>query len=373
MSAADQPGPVRRPFDALAGTWKLACAVAVLVGHNLVTVTAWRPDDGFWSGVYHLVQFFSPLHFFFFSGYLAASALLDTRRPLGRMMAARGARIYVLIVAALAWGLLARMAFTRSTGVESLGTLWPLPYWDGDLDLLEALRHLNPVGFADHVSFNYAVWYLYQEFRLVLLFPLFRFVLSRPSLPARVGLVAATMVAATVVEFLTWQWFPLFRSSPSQSFGYGCVFLAGAIVWMELRPGGALSRLGRLPAAVCLLSGVAISFLESMGIRAPVDNPMVLMAPTMVGQVLVVAGLARLFGDFPVPGRLRKACDDSVGIYIVHPPIHMVAAWMAIRQESLWPIAFGIAVSLIAGHAFHAWLERPSQRLIRRWVDGAGA
>lgn len=373
MSTGTDAARAPRPFDALAGTWKLACAVAVLIGHNLVTVTAWKPDDGFWSGIYHVVQFFSPLHFFFFSGYLAAGALLDAGRPLGRMMAARGLRIYVLIVAALAWGLLARIAFTASTGIRDLGEVWPLPYWKGDLDLVEALRHLNPLGFADHVSFNYAVWYLYQEFRLVLLFPLFRAMLLLPTLTARVGGVVATMVGASAVEFLIWPWFPLFRSSPAQSFGYGCVFLAGAIVWMELRPGGALSKLGRLPAALCLALGILVSFLESAGIRPSVDNPMILMAPTLVGQVLVVVGLARLFGNFSVPASLRKACDDSVGIYIVHPPIHMVAAWLALRERSLWPIATGIVVSLLVGRIFHAWLELPSQRLIRRWMGGAGA
>jgi peptidoglycan/LPS O-acetylase OafA/YrhL len=355
-----------KEFESLAGIWKLLCAMAVLVGHNLVTLTTWRPHDGFWQVFYHVVQFFSPLHFFFFSGYLAVSGLRDATRSLRGMMVGRALRIYVLIVAALAWGLVARIAVKHIACVPSLGTVWPLEVWDGPIHWEPVLRHLNPFGFADHIQFNYAVWYLYQELRIVLLFPLFRWILRRRASFSRWSWAAALLFAAAVMEYRFWPHFPLFRSSPFQSVGFGMYFLCGSLVRLELAPDGGLARLPRTWAWIALAVGVLLSFFESMGIRPPVDNPQILMLSVLAGQILVVVGLERLWGNFRIPTWARRACDGSVGIYIVHPPIHIVAVWVSLERGEAWPMGVGIVLSVVAGFMFHRFVERPSQVGIKR-------
>jgi len=354
-----------RKFEVVPGLWKLGCALAVLFGHNLVALLAWRPDDRLWSAIYHAVQFFSPLHFFFFSGFIAASVLLDPRKSLAKTMVSRGIRIYVLIFTALVLGLGVRLAFQAWSGVDHPGDIWPLAYWSGGIDWTMALRHLNPIGFADHVSFNYAVWYLYQEFRMVLLFPLFRWILLRPTLAGRMVAVGTLLVGAALLEFLLWSWFPMFRSSPFQTLGFSCIFLVGALVWMEQREGGILHRLGVGQGLGLLAIGIFLSLFESMGIRPPLDNPIVLLVPVLLGQAFAVAGLVRLARGIEAGPILQRACDASVGIYIVHPPIHMIAIWWAIRKDSLWPVLVGIVASLAAGWLYHIWIEVPSQRLAR--------
>lgn len=249
-----------REFESVAGLWKLFCSIAVLLGHNLVTLTSWSPQDGFWQAVYHVIQFFSPLHFFFFSGYLAVSGLRDAGRSLKSMMLGRALRIYVLIVAALAWGLAMRLAVKHFAGASSLGTIWPLAVWDGPVHWEPVLRHMNPFGFADHVQFNYAVWYLYQELRIVLLFPLFRWILQRRTSCARWMWPAGLLVVSAAMEYILWPLFPWFRSSPFQSVGFGMCFLFGALVKMELESGGFLMRISKGWAPVVLAAGIGLSF-----------------------------------------------------------------------------------------------------------------
>jgi peptidoglycan/LPS O-acetylase OafA/YrhL len=353
--------PAHRAWDAVPGLWKLGCALAILFGHNLVTMMAWHPADGLWSGLFHPLQIFSPLQFFFFSGYFAASGLLDGSRPIVPSMKSRGVRIYVLVVAALAWGLGMRLATAHlSGGVRSLGSIWPLGCWDGPIDWRDALMHLSPFGFADHTRFNYATWYLYQELRLVLLFPLFRWILLRRSSLERWGWVGFLMIAAALLEYKFWSYFPLFRSSPFQTLAFGCYFLSGSLVWMELRK-PAFARAPRELWYVVLAAGFAISYLEAFGIHPHVSNPPVLMVQTLIGQILLFLGLKSLWGDLHVAAWLRKACDWSVGIYIMHPPLHVLATWIAVSIGSAWPLPVEIALAIAGGALFHRFVERPSQ------------
>lgn len=361
-----------REFESIAGLWKLFCALAILFGHNLVTLTALAPANPVLSGVYHSLQFFSPLQFLFFSGYISATTLATRDRPLRGIMAVRAMRIYVLVVLALVWGLAMRWIVKDIAGVSSLGTIWPLGVWDGPIDPIQILRHLNPFGFADHVQFNYATWYLYQELRIVLLFPLFRWILTRPSARTRWMVAGLLMLAAALLEYRFWSFFPLFRSSPFQSLAYGVYFLVGALVRIDLRKGGVFGNLGKPLAWGAIAVGLGLAYLEAFGIRPPLDNPPILMVQTLVGQVLLVIGIDQVVGNFSIPSWLRRACDWSVGIYIAHPPIHVLAAWIGIRTGTYWPFAVGIAISLVLGVLFHQMIERPSQgwvkRLAGRWT-----
>lgn len=371
-SAADAKAHGSRSYEIVPGVWKLACAVAVLCGHNLITLYNWRADEPIWGWMYHVIQFFSPLHFFFFSGYLAASGLIDVRRGMRGMVASRAVRVYALAVTALAWGVLARVALTAGVGGPSLDGEWPLLLWKGAIDWSEALRHMNPFGFADHVSFNYGVWYLYQEIRLAFLFPVFRWILLRRDFRTRLALLLGTMAGAALLEYVLWPWFPMFRSSPFQTIGYGCYFLAGSIVWMELRDGGLLRGIGRSGAVALVLVGLVVSFGESAGIRPPLDNPIVLMVPILFGQILVAVGLTVLTRGVEVPLLVRRMCDTSVGIYIIHPPIHVVCAYFAFRSGSILPIATGIVLSILIGALYHRFVEVPSQK-VAKWAADATA
>lgn len=370
--SASTKEPGSRTYEIVPGLWKFACAAAILCGHNLITLYNWRIGEPIWGWMYHVIQVFSPLHFFFFSGYLAASGLVDVRRGMRGMVASRAVRVYALAITALAWGVVARLALAAGSDGSGMEGEWPLPLWKGPIDWIEALRHVNPFGFADHVSFNYGVWYLYQEIRLAFLFPLFRWILLRRDLRTRVGLLVAIMLGAALLEYVFWPWFPMFRSSPFQTVGYGCYFLAGSIAWMELREGGFLRRIGKPGAVALVLAGLVVSFGESAGIRPPLDNPIVLMVPILFGQTLLAVGLTVLARGNEAPLSLRRLCDTSVGIYIIHPPIHVVCAFFAFRTGSLWPIATGIVLSLVGGALYHRFVEVPSQR-VAKWAADAAA
>ena len=351
--------PSGRTWESIPGTWKLLCALAVLLGHNLVTLTAWHPENQILGGIFHLVRFFSPLHFFLFSGYFACSSLEGTKLGMGRLMASRGLRIYVLVVAAFAWGLLWRVATLRILPTPAVGSPWPLEVWNGPIHWKDAAMHLFPLGFADHISINYATWYLYQELRIVLFFPLFRWILRRPSRSEKWAWLAGLWLISAVLEHKFWALFPLFRSSPFQSLAFGCVFLAGALLRQESRSPW-FQRVPLPAVASILVVGVAVSFFESFGIRLPVQNPPLLLIPVVVGQILALGALLRLVPRPPAPDWLRKASDWSVGIYVVHPPLHVVATWISLSIGSALPLVVEICASIAGGALFHRLVEIPS-------------
>lgn len=355
----------RKPWESVAGIWKLACAVAILLGHHLVTLSEWHPDDPVAHAAFRILQVFSPFQFFFFSGYLASSMLADVRRPLRGAMVGRFLRVYVLLAGGLLWAAAVRVVFVRCGGPETTSGLWPLGSWDRPFDALQLLRHFDPLGFVDSTRINYAAWYLYQELRLVLLMPLFRWVLRRPSLRQRWAACFAILAASAVLESRFWSWFPLFRTSPFQTLAFGAVFLAGALIWTETRPGGRLARLSPRVAFAAIAVGCAFSSLSVLDVRLPLQNPSVLLLPILAAQIALFVGLRALVADRVVPLWLRKACDGSVGIYVVHPPVHLVAVWIAVRMGSLWPFPASIATSLLLGWAFHRFVETPSQGWVR--------
>lgn len=356
---------VRRSWESVAGIWKLACALAILVGHNLVTLTQWQPHDEFMRWTFRLLQVFSPFQFFFFSGYLASSMLSDTRRTLVAAMTGRFFRVYILVVGALIWGLVVRAIAGWSIGDASMGTFWPLGTWDVPLDAATVLRHLDPLGFVDTTRINYATWYLYQELRLVLLIPLFRWILLRPSRLFHWGALFALLVVPAILEYRFWMFFPTFRSSPFQTLGFAALFLAGALIWRETRPGGWFASLSTGVCMAAIAVGCGFSAMAVFDVQLPVMNPIVQLVPILAAQLFLFVGLRGLVDGKTVPALVRRACDGSVGIYVVHPPVHMVAAWMAIRWDSILPILAGILVSVGLGWLFHRGIEAPSQGWIR--------
>lgn len=352
------------PLEPVPAMWKFLCALAVLLGHNLVTWKALRPGSDAIRLSFDLLQFFSPYHFFLFSGYFAASALKDSSRGIVGFATGRGLRIYILVVCATAWAAAVRFAlFPGGTSPESAG-IWPLGLWAGPLDPSLVARHLSPLGMVDSTRVNYAVWYLYQELRIVLLFPLFRWILRQgPNL--RWGAVALLFLAAAALEYRFWSLFPLFRTSPFQSLSYGGYFLAGACLREEFRVGGRLAP-GRVPAWRLLVPGALLAALIPLGISLPVKNPPILLVPILLGQILCFAGLRSTVSGLRLPGFLERATNWSVGIYVVHPPVHMVAASLAVAQGSDLPLWIGMGLSILLGGAFHRWIERPSVALVRR-------
>lgn len=354
-------------WDPLAGGWKLVCALAILVGHHLVTYLQWRDAAGLVEAAYQVLQVFSPLHFFFFSGWLAASGLVDLQRSMTGIVANRFLRIYVLVLFALAWGLLWRLGLRPWTGEGSLGTLWPLGSWDRPIAWGEILQHLSPAGFADSIRYNYASWYLYQELRLVFLFPLFRWILKRPSTGSW-ALVGGVWLAGTIGEFLFWSWFPGFRTSPFQTLVYASILLAGARLKLDLPRLQALG-LGVGPKLLLVAAGIGLTSLEAFGIRPPLDNPGVLLLPTLLGQLAIVAGIASFPARAAWPWWTELATRWSVGIYLVHPPVHMACAWWAVQGDRTWVLFLGIPIGLVLGPLFHHAIEQPLHRPLQRVVS----
>lgn len=349
-------------FLAVPGIWKLLCALAILVGHHLVTAKAMRPDSALLSASFDLLQFFSPLHFFMFSGYLAAGSLANRNRRMWGIVGVRAIRIYVLIASALALGLAVRLAFDAIPG-SAPGTPWPLEAWAMPLDFRDVLRHLSPFGFVDTTRFNYASWYLYQELRLVLFFPFFRWVLCLRSPDAKWLCVAAVLAVATVFEHVFWSAFPLFRTSPFETMGFGACFLSGALLRQELGQGGRLAAIPPPAAWGALAMGLAIASLAPLSIELPVDNPCVFTATILLAQILVFCALDSMTKNVSTPPLLRTACSWSVGIYIVHPPLHVVATWAASASDSLLPLWTSVVVAVPLGGLYHKWIESPSGKL----------
>lgn len=81
-------GPAQ--LEPVPAMWKFLCALAILVGHNLVTWKALRPGSDAIRLSFDLLQFFSPFHFFLFSGYFAASGLKDSSRGIAGFAIGRG-------------------------------------------------------------------------------------------------------------------------------------------------------------------------------------------------------------------------------------------------------------------------------------------
>lgn len=369
MNATSRTAP--KEYESLAGLWKLLCALAVLLGHNLVTMSAMAPTSQFLSTAFKCLQVFPPVHFFFFSGYLAASSLGASSRPSAGMMLSRAFRIYVLVLAALFLGVVFRWVFTAMFFQPGADAVWPLSAWDGEIDPRQAFLHLSPLGLVDTTRFNYATWYIYHELRLVALFPLFGWMLTRKSTSAKWLFTGILLALAVVLEYRLWSFFPHFRSSPFQTMSYGVFFLAGALVHQGIQQGGWIRSLDRRIIVIGLIAGMVVMALEPLGIRPPVDNPPILGIQPLVSQILVFSAIRILAGDFKLSRLVRKACDWSVGIYIVHPPIHVVCTWLAIRQHSFAPLFAGMAISILAGVGFHQWIEKPSLGLTR-WFKAIG-
>lgn len=357
-----------RPYESIAGGWKLACALAVLFGHHLVTVNEAVPADPVWKAIFASLQVFAPFQFFFFSGFLAASALRSPERPLGAMMASRALRIYVLVLAAVALGVAGRLLapFLVGTWTTTTVTIWPLDTWAGPFPWDQVVRHLNPFGFADHTRLNYAIWYLYHELRLVLLLPLFRWILLRPRFRDRGFLGACLLAIAAAGEFLLWDRFPDFRTSPFQTLAFGVFFLGGAECWIALRGEGFLLRLPRSAGVGLLATGAALILLQPFEIQLPIGNPPIRLLPMLLGQAAFFCGLSMVFGNPPASAWWKRACEWSVGIYVVHPPLHMFTTWWSYHSGSLLPLLISIVLSIPLGILFHHAIERPSQRWVAR-------
>lgn len=342
--------------------WKIACALAIMSGHILVTLHALHPASGTWPTLLSFLKFFGSRHFFFFSGFFAARGLVDDR-PIAKFAATRFARLYVLVLASVSLGVLARFAFTVS-GLPDTVDPWPNGLWQGPIDWTSALRHLLPTGLVATNDFNYAIWYLYHELRLVLLFPLFRWAL-RGGWIRSVGTIALLLAVAVAGEHRYFGAFPLFRTSPFQTLGYGFVFLVGAATWKlqtELSERGI--RPSRAAAAILLCAGLLVAYLEALGIQPQVHNPPILNVQTAAGQAMVFLALCWLLPDLTVPGWLRRATYWSVGIYVVHPPVHqLICHWIAWSHNDL-ALALVPLISIPLGALFFHGFVQPVGKLL---------
>lgn len=355
----------------IAGLWKILCALAILSGHVLVTLDATVPEAAPWSESLKVLTFFGSRHFFFFSGFLAASGLVALARPMGSLLGMRFVRLYVLVVASVTLGVLTRLGLGHS-GIPDVDQPWPCGLWQGDISWASAIHHLLPTGLVATNDFNYAIWYLYHELRLLLLFPLFRW-----SLSAGWGRLAGTLVGvlgvATVGENLFHASFPLFRTSPFQTLGYGFIFLAGAATWRILEAVRAEDRAPSQGTAILLLvGGIGIGYLEAFGIRPPFDSPPLLNVQTVVGQTAVFLGLCWLLPRFTMPSWLQTVSLWSVGIYVVHPPIHQFLTHLAAHLGDYRLLALVPTLSIPLGGLFYHGFVEPVARFIKSRAGASG-
>lgn len=348
----------------IAGLWKILCALAILSGHVLVTLDAAIPEGAPWGWALKTLTFFGSRHFFFFSGYMAASGLMDLTRPMGGLVGMRFVRLYVLVLASVTWGVACRWGLTIS-GIPDVDQPWPTGLWQGHLDWGSAFAHLLPTGLVPTNDFNYAIWYLYHELRLLLLFPLFRWSMQG-DWKRLVGAILGLLVVAMVGENLFHPYFPLFRTSPFQTLGYAFIFLAGAATWKiqswararSWVPGGGL-------AIAMVIGGVVIGYLEAAGIRPPFDSPPLLNVQTVVGQMLVFLGLCWLAPGFSMPNWLRTATLWSVGIYVVHPPVHQFLSHLAAARGNYSLLVLVPVLSVPLGALFYHGFVEPVARFIK--------
>lgn len=359
------PPPATGLIGSLVGIRGVLSAVVVAV-HLAPFGIALVPGTGpawtfFWHSAYPALDLFFVLSgFVVTTGYRTRFARWPGRAVYGRFLLARLSRFYPVHLAVLA-ALVGAVLLGRAVGIA-------VPH-GGNLtdDLLRNVLLVQGWGGAGTLSWNGPTWSLSAEWLCYLAFPLIVPLVLRFHRPATVvagylGACALPIVAYTFLGFddatITAE-APLFRAIGG--------FLAGALLCRLGHVGSRLPALtGRCTGAVTVATVGGTAALYAAGL------PPLLILPV---AGLVVLALAQQRGriDAVLASRpLLWSGEVSVSLFLTHVP-WLLAASLVITPAR-FPGAWGwLGIGLLVAGAVAVavvtlvLVERPGQRLLRRW------
>lgn len=377
MSRAGTPaGPRLNELDALRGL----AAAGVVAYHALALSPPSR--DVLWA------MFCSPLFllvtarpfvilFFVLSGYVLHMAILAERERSGRVDAAafalrRLCRIGLPFAAAGALAALMLALCGRFGALETAPA--PMRGWAelaaGGSPLAPFAGLLTLDGLGRDMMLNSVAWSLVYELRITLFMPTISWAVARNG-PAALGVATAAGLAAFLalqrlaaaafepsIAALDFQTFDTLAESLIATLYYVPMFVLGAVVAETLRrssPG--LDRLSPAKAAAGAAGALFLMWY-------PNDAAVALGAALSVALVAQAPAL-RAAALRPTPAFLGRI---SFSLYLTHLPI--LYGFVLILGGPLGvggALACGLAAALPAAWAFWAAVERPSQRLSRRF------
>ncbi|MXO92001.1 acyltransferase family protein [Erythrobacter arachoides] len=266
----------------------------------------------------------------------------------------RFARIWPLHAAVLL-ALIGFVVVLLATGRDTSG--YPL----GELPLHLLLA--QNWGFTDALSWNHPAWSISAEIGAYALFPLLVLALRWESLP-RPALWALVALFALAL----WATFTAFGA---QSLGEEITRLGLVRCVLQFAIGMALANLWRLGGTGWAPGVVGVVLL---GVWSGTGWGETLLVPLgFAGLLLALAlsagPLARVLGSRP----LEWLGDVSYATYLIHFPLFVLAK-IALADEGarVGSLGFALYAAVLLGlsHFAYTRLEKPAQRVLRRWGPG---
>lgn len=355
--------PTSTRLHALDGLRGVA-AVIVLVHHSLLTVPALAAPyysihvDGFAA-----ILAYTPLHllwagteavylFFVLSGLVLALSVGSPRFSWAAYFPSRLVRLYLPVIAAVAFAAVVFAVFPRDLGAESI-------WIERRPDTMTWAAALSDVTLLGGVSGTVSpLWSLQWEVLFSLLLPLYIYLARRT--PAWVQLVAYAILSTAGVlgQNGALTFLPMF--------GIG---VALAEVWDALgeriQAAGPRRRIGfavSATTAAVLLTSSYWMLLPVLGASARA----VTLVPTLAGVTIVIIAAAH------VPAMTKILTMRPVlwlgaisfSLYLIHEPI--VIAIGVLLERPAFTVLLAVPISIAAAALFHRLVERPAHSLSRR-------
>jgi exopolysaccharide production protein ExoZ len=133
--------------------------------------------------------------------------------------------------------------------------------------------------------------------------------------------------------------------------------------WRGLIPGGLAGAMGALSVGLCF--GLLSTVPGSDFFHAPFTGPVTYLTAAALFLCAMQAGISS------VSRPIRFLADVSYPVYMLHVPVGLSV--MAIGRVIGLPVAlsftFAVAMTLAASWVTWRWIERPAQRVARRWFE----
>ena len=168
---------------------------------------------------------------------------------------------------------------------------------------------------------------------------------------------------------------PVFSVPPALSIVFGevnALFMVGAAVYfLSRRIDFRVGRWGVLGVLLIWCGAVAFAFYSNANVHGR-SSIYIFSVPSFLA---VLCAVKLEFSDRGVLSEaFGKIGDASYAIYLVHFPVISMLCKLAVRFAAEWPrevVFLAIfSVSVLAGHVFHAWVERPLLRLLSKPYPG---
>ncbi|HEY4096321.1 MAG TPA: acyltransferase [Baekduia sp.] len=378
MDAARATGNRIAELDAVRGL----AAVCVVLGHltlALVAVGTASRSNGLtpWN-----VLLYSPLHvlfdggaavivFFVLSGFVLAVSYESGRQTYGGFLVRRVARIWIPYAVAVAGAMLLATVIADNAIPGTSG--WFTAPWRDAVGVVPLLQHVSLIGhYGNDAEYLPVIWSLTDEMRISIVFPVLIAAVAafgwRRSVVASVVLTAIGLALSRKVsaDFATLEYVLCFVA--------GIVLAAHRRTLVErLRSWSRRDR--QLLFAVALLLFTWESWYPPAWAPGPLSS---VVHSEGVHVVFETAGAAAFIVLAQVPGpvhdlllrRLPQYLGRiSYSLYLVHTTVLLAVGHLLGGHVALaWLLAPVFLVSIAVADLMQRTVERPAQRLGRRWA-----